>query len=347
MAELEKRRGRSPSASMTRPPDRPLREPPRAPAARQYRIVDGRGARMKTLLVLRLLSPRVRSRPATCWSVGPAARTSATSAAGARGRPTSSASGGWKTALPVAVFDVLKGFLPVFLASGMLRAIPCFAALCGLAAVVGHCFPFAIGFRGGKGVATSLGAFAAIAGLRPAGQPRRLPRRRGPHPLRLARLDPGLPRLPGCVPGRRRGPKAVASVAGASPRLIVLRHRANIGRLFEGTETQARGEGVVKAAVIGGGSWGSAFARYLGSLGIPTRLWIREPDILREALTDRREHGLPARVQVPRARSASRTTSGRRPSSASSSSSPSRPSSAGPSTGGWPPSSARTRPSSA
>jgi glycerol-3-phosphate dehydrogenase (NAD(P)+) len=38
----------------------------------------------------------------------------------------------------------------------------------------------------------------------------------------------------------------------------------------------------VKAAVVGGGSWGSAFARYLGSLGHPTRLWIREPDILRK-----------------------------------------------------------------
>jgi glycerol-3-phosphate dehydrogenase (NAD(P)+) len=38
----------------------------------------------------------------------------------------------------------------------------------------------------------------------------------------------------------------------------------------------------VKAAVVGGGSWGSAFARYLGSLGHPTRLWIREPDIRRK-----------------------------------------------------------------
>jgi glycerol-3-phosphate dehydrogenase (NAD(P)+) len=43
----------------------------------------------------------------------------------------------------------------------------------------------------------------------------------------------------------------------------------------------------VKTAVIGGGSWGSAFARYLGTLGLPTRLWIREDDILREARTAR------------------------------------------------------------
>jgi glycerol-3-phosphate dehydrogenase (NAD(P)+) len=43
----------------------------------------------------------------------------------------------------------------------------------------------------------------------------------------------------------------------------------------------------MKTAVVGGGSWGSAFARYLGSIGHPTRLWIREPDILREALKTR------------------------------------------------------------
>ncbi len=40
----------------------------------------------------------------------------------------------------------------------------------------------------------------------------------------------------------------------------------------------------MKTAVIGGGSWGSAFARYLGMVGLPTRLWIREEDVYQEAL---------------------------------------------------------------
>ena len=40
-------------------------------------------------------------------------------------------------------------------------------------------------------------------------------------------------------------------------------------------------------SVIGGGSWGSAFARYLGSIGLPAMLWIREPDIYSEALRTR------------------------------------------------------------
>lgn len=43
----------------------------------------------------------------------------------------------------------------------------------------------------------------------------------------------------------------------------------------------------MKASVIGGGSWGSAFARYLGQIGIPACLWIREDDILRDALKTR------------------------------------------------------------
>ena len=33
----------------------------------------------------------------------------------------------------------------------------------GAAAVVGHCFPFSLGFRGGKGIASGLGAFLFIA----------------------------------------------------------------------------------------------------------------------------------------------------------------------------------------
>ena len=43
----------------------------------------------------------------------------------------------------------------------------------------------------------------------------------------------------------------------------------------------------MRTAVIGGGSWGSAFARYLGSIGLPTRLWVREEDIHRELLRSR------------------------------------------------------------
>jgi glycerol-3-phosphate acyltransferase PlsY len=65
---------------------------------------------------------------------------------------------GWKTAVPVLIFDLLKGFLPVFLACAWL-ADRRLAWLALIAAVAGHCYPVYIKFKGGKGVATSLGGF--------------------------------------------------------------------------------------------------------------------------------------------------------------------------------------------
>jgi glycerol-3-phosphate dehydrogenase (NAD(P)+) len=43
----------------------------------------------------------------------------------------------------------------------------------------------------------------------------------------------------------------------------------------------------MNASVIGGGSWGSAFARYLGRNGIPTRLWVREEEIYKDLVRTR------------------------------------------------------------
>lgn len=69
---------------------------------------------------------------------------------------------GWKYAVPVAMFDVLKGFLPAFLAVKLFRD-PRLALIASFLAVLGHCFPAYIRFRGGKGVAVTIGAFAAVA----------------------------------------------------------------------------------------------------------------------------------------------------------------------------------------
>jgi glycerol-3-phosphate acyltransferase PlsY len=68
---------------------------------------------------------------------------------------------GWALAVPVAVFDVAKGFLPAFLSLRVLED-PALAAAAALAAVLGHCFPVYISFRGGKGVATAGGAVLAL-----------------------------------------------------------------------------------------------------------------------------------------------------------------------------------------
>jgi acyl phosphate:glycerol-3-phosphate acyltransferase len=64
------------------------------------------------------------------------------------------------------VFDVLKGYLPMFVASILVQGDPhqeLIIALCGAATVLGHMFPVYLRFRGGKGVATALGAFLYLA----------------------------------------------------------------------------------------------------------------------------------------------------------------------------------------
>jgi glycerol-3-phosphate acyltransferase PlsY len=64
------------------------------------------------------------------------------------------------------VFDVLKGYLPMFLTALIMHADPrrdLFIALCGAATVLGHMFPIYLRLKGGKGVATALGAFLYLA----------------------------------------------------------------------------------------------------------------------------------------------------------------------------------------
>lgn len=76
-------------------------------------------------------------------------------------------SAGKGAAVITMVGDMLKGFVPVLLAR-LLTTNDWLAAAVALAAVVGHCWPIFIGFKGGKGVATGAGtsiALAPVAGL--------------------------------------------------------------------------------------------------------------------------------------------------------------------------------------
>jgi glycerol-3-phosphate acyltransferase PlsY len=68
----------------------------------------------------------------------------------------------------VLVADALKGYIPtlatwyIFQGEGIQTAHALQVAA-GIAAVIGHDFPVYIGFRGGRGVATSFGVYAALA----------------------------------------------------------------------------------------------------------------------------------------------------------------------------------------
>jgi glycerol-3-phosphate acyltransferase PlsY len=132
------------------------------------------------------------------------------------------------------VGDLAKGLLPVLLARAWLTS-PWAIGLVALAAVVGHMYPVFAGFRGGKGVATTLGAsIPLVLG-----------------PLLIAFLV-----WIACVALRRQVSLGSLAAAAALPMaallwgspaayilyalvtaaLIWYRHRENIQRLFAGTE---------------------------------------------------------------------------------------------------------------
>lgn len=58
------------------------------------------------------------------------------------------------------LLDLLKGLAAVLIAA---RFWPEWAALAGLGAFLGHCFPVWLGFKGGKGVATTAGIAFGLA----------------------------------------------------------------------------------------------------------------------------------------------------------------------------------------
>ncbi len=75
---------------------------------------------------------------------------------------------GKKLGILTLACDCLKGFLPMYLAASFLpdsETRELVVAGSGIMAVIGHMFPVYLGFKGGKGVATSLGVFLFLSPL--------------------------------------------------------------------------------------------------------------------------------------------------------------------------------------
>lgn len=64
--------------------------------------------------------------------------------------------------ISVFILDLLKGYLPVFIALKVFGPTP-ISLIVGLVAVLGHTYTVFLSFKGGKGVATGAGVFIALA----------------------------------------------------------------------------------------------------------------------------------------------------------------------------------------
>ena len=133
------------------------------------------------------------------------------------------------------LLDVAKGYAAVWVALA-LGPEPWWGSVGALVAVGGNCWSVFLGFRGGKGMATGLGAFLHLMPL--AVLPAVLVWGAVAATLRyvsLASLSASLsvPIVPVLL-GRYHWSEALAALAVAL--FIALRHRDNVARLLSGTE---------------------------------------------------------------------------------------------------------------
>jgi len=68
---------------------------------------------------------------------------------------------GKKAGLLVLILDMLKGFLPIYIAKYIFDTK--LVSLLAIASVIGHCFSIFLKFKGGKGVATAIGVLLALS----------------------------------------------------------------------------------------------------------------------------------------------------------------------------------------
>jgi glycerol-3-phosphate acyltransferase PlsY len=139
-------------------------------------------------------------------------------------------------AVATLVLDAAKGFAAVWLAAAMTDQSPTWTSLAALAVMAGHSYPIFLGFKGGKAVATFIGAFLWLT----------------PIPLAAALLvflvvvaatrhiSAGSVIAAGTFPLGvwmiLHPPAAVLLASVIAGAFIVYRHKSNLDRLHSGTE---------------------------------------------------------------------------------------------------------------
>jgi glycerol-3-phosphate acyltransferase PlsY len=145
------------------------------------------------------------------------------------------------------LLDATKGALAVLLARWLVSedfGVNWWVAAAALIAVIGHCFPIWLGFRGGKGVATGVGVFLSLYPLAVACAAMifivvvALTRYISLGSILAAAAFPLFVWLLSVYfkPVADLAPVITAAIMTGA--LIILMHHANIGRLLRGTESK-------------------------------------------------------------------------------------------------------------
>lgn len=156
-------------------------------------------------------------------------------------------SGGKKLAIATFVLDAFKGWLPVFIVlhtssigAAVALPLPTLASIAAVSALAGHIFTIWLKFKGGKGVATGMGVFLALA---PSAALLAFAifailvattRYVSLGSIVAAAAFPAIL----CVLKRGSFPPAALVMATAAAALVIWRHRQNIERLWAGTENR-------------------------------------------------------------------------------------------------------------
>lgn len=169
---------------------------------------------------------------------------------------------GWRSALPVVLVDIAKGWLPAAFFAGLAGVSFPWSLVYGMAAILGHMFSPWVGFKGGKGMATGLGVFLALAPIASGiGLVIWLALTFGTGYVSLGSIAAAalLPALIALTPHEGGATLVYGTVPLAA--FIVWKHRANIRRLMDGTEnrfgrrgTAAAGDSETSRGVDAGGA---------------------------------------------------------------------------------------------
>ena len=148
---------------------------------------------------------------------------------------------GSKAAAALTLFgDAAKGAVAVLLCRALAEPLglaPSAAAWAGAAAFAGHLYPVFLRFRGGKGVATFLGTLLALAPL--VGVATCLLWVAVAYLTRYSSVASMVSAAAASLAlSRVGGAPAVLPAVTVMAVLVVWRHRANIGKLFKGTESK-------------------------------------------------------------------------------------------------------------